>query len=75
MIKLAMIRISEALAAGKYKARMLLQVHDELVFEMPTGELGEVEKLVRDAMIHALPLTVPLQVDFGHGSNWKNAHP
>ena len=75
MIKLAMIRISDALAAVKYKARMLLQVHDELVFEVPTGELGEVEKLVRDAMIDALPLTVPLQVDFGHGSNWKNAHP
>lgn len=75
MIKLAMIRISAALAAGNFQARMLLQVHDELVFEVPTGELMVVEVLVRDAMIHALPLSVPLQVDFGHGMNWKSAHP
>ena len=75
MIKLAMIRISAALAAGNFQARMLLQVHDELVFEVPTGELKAVEALVRDAMVQALPLSVPLQVDFGHGMNWKSAHP
>jgi DNA polymerase-1 len=70
LIKIAMIRIHEALNRGKHQARMLLQVHDELVFEVPPDELVEIEKLVRHEMEHAAELSVPLVVDVGTGQNW-----
>ncbi|MEP6491631.1 MAG: DNA polymerase I [bacterium] len=70
LIKVAMIRIHEALASRKLSSNMLLQVHDELVFEIPTAELDEVLALVKHEMEHAADLSVPLVVDLGVGDNW-----
>jgi DNA polymerase-1 len=53
---------------------MLLQVHDELLLEVPERELSDTRDLVRDCMMNAVPLRVPLKVDFGHGKNWLEAH-
>jgi DNA polymerase-1 len=70
LIKIAMIRIHDALNEGKHKARMLLQVHDELVFEVPPDELDTITALVKREMENAAQLSVPLLVDIGTGSNW-----
>ncbi|HEX3865401.1 MAG TPA: DNA polymerase I, partial [Gemmatimonadaceae bacterium] len=70
LIKVAMIRIHAALADRGLHGRMLLQVHDELVFEVPAGELADVSDLVKDSMEHAAELSVPLVVDIGTGKNW-----
>ena len=70
LIKIAMIRIHDRLAAERLSARMLLQVHDELVFEVPGPELEVVGALVRDEMAGAATLSVPLVVDVGTGRNW-----
>jgi DNA polymerase-1 len=72
LIKLAMIRIHQDLTERKLKSRMLLQVHDELVFEVPEGEVDEVRELVRDRMENVHPLGVPLRVDAGVGPNWRD---
>ncbi|MDB6075110.1 MAG: polymerase, partial [Verrucomicrobiaceae bacterium] len=74
MIKLAMVRVDAALRVGKYKARMLLQVHDELLFEVPPDEVDAVRKLVIEGMRNALPLRVPIVVEVGVGENWLVAH-
>jgi len=74
IIKRAMIRVPAALAAQNLQARMLLQVHDELVFEVPVAEVTETESVVRSAMEGAAHLDVPLVVDTGHGVNWDEAH-
>ena len=70
LIKIAMIRIHDRLLAERLSARMLLQVHDELVFEVPGPEVEAVTTLVRDEMEHAASLSVPLIVDVGSGRNW-----
>ena len=70
LIKIAMIRIHERLFAERLSARMLLQVHDELVFEVPGPEMDIVTALVREEMEHAADLSVPLVVDVGSGGNW-----
>ena len=70
LIKIAMIRIDRRLRAEHPDAKMLLQVHDELVFEVPEHELEPVEGLVRHEMEHAAELTVPLVVDIGVGHDW-----
>jgi DNA polymerase I len=70
LIKVAMIRIHRALGARGLSAKMLLQVHDELVFEVPGFELEAVQTIVRDEMEHAADLSVPLVVDMGTGANW-----
>ncbi len=70
LIKIAMLRIHEALATGPLAARMLLQVHDELVFEVPTGEVDALSSLVKEQMEGAAQLAVPLVVDIGVGDNW-----
>ena len=70
LIKVAMIRIHGALEAAKLSARMLLQVHDELVFEVPVPELEQVEALVRREMEGAARLSVPLVVEVGTGDDW-----
>jgi DNA polymerase-1 len=72
LIKLAMIRIDEELRSRKLKTRMTLQVHDELVFEVPKSEVEEVKKLVCDKMENVHPLNVPLVVDVGVGKNWRD---
>jgi DNA polymerase-1 len=70
LIKIAMIRIHTFLARERVESRMLLQVHDELVFEAPPAELEFVSGLVREEMENAAQLSVPLVVDIGTGSNW-----
>ena len=74
MIKLAMIQIHADLARGRFKTRMLLQVHDELVFDLYAPEEAEVRKLVEHRMRTAIPLEVPIVVDIGVGQNWLEAH-
>ena len=73
LIKIAMIRIGAALRSRNLSSRMLLQVHDELVFEVPGPELDEVRSLVKYEMEHAAELSVPLVVDLGEGENWLDA--
>jgi DNA polymerase-1 len=70
VIKKAMIDIHRELRARAAGTRMLLQVHDELVFEVPTGEVEEMRELIRERMEHAFPLDVPLEVATGIGENW-----
>ncbi len=74
MIKLAMIRIQKRLDGERLGARMLLQVHDELVFEVPEKEAEAAGLMVREEMEKALPLSVPVVVDVGIGRNWLEAH-
>ena len=74
IIKRAMIRVPAALKAAGLKTRMLLQVHDELVFEAPAAETGEAETIVRKVMEGAAQLDVPLTVDVGAGPSWAEAH-
>ena len=74
VIKRAMIDLDARLCASELKAELLLQVHDELVLEVPASELEETTTLVRECMEGAVELSVPLQVDFGHGKNWLEAH-
>jgi DNA polymerase-1 len=74
IIKLAMVRIHARLKAENLQAKMVLQVHDELVFDVPVAEQAAVEKLVREEMEHAVALDVPLSVDIGVGRNWCEAH-
>jgi len=74
LIKLAMLKVDAALDASGLQARMLLQVHDELVFECPAQELTALEELARREMESAYRLDVPLKVDIGHGPDWASAH-
>jgi DNA polymerase-1 len=73
IIKIAMLRAAEAIEKKKLRTRMILQVHDELVFEVPEAERAAVEPLVREAMEGAAELTVPLVVRLGFGPNWADA--
>lgn len=73
LIKVAMIRADEAMRAAGVQSKMLLQVHDELVFEAPPAEVGRLTEIVRQAMTTAVALTVPLVVDIGVGDNWVDA--
>jgi DNA polymerase-1 len=72
LIKLAMIRIDEELTSRKLRTRMLLQVHDELVFEVPKDEVEEVRTLVEDRMEKVYELRVPLVAEAGVGPNWRD---
>lgn len=75
MIKIAMANIHQALKKSHLKTKMILQVHDELVFDVPKGELEEVKMLVDDKMKNAIPgLKVPIVVDMGVGEDWLEAH-
>ena len=73
IIKLAMLRAAKAIEAHKLRTRMILQVHDELVFEVPEAERAAVEPLVHEAMEGAADLAVPLVVHLGFGPNWADA--
>jgi DNA polymerase-1 len=72
LIKVAMIRIDAALREQRLKSRMTLQVHDELVFEVPEAEIEVMRSLVRQQMEQVHPLTVPLLVEIGVGTNWRD---
>jgi DNA polymerase-1 len=74
IVKRAMLAVHGRLAERKLRARLLLQVHDELVLDVPEDEVTEVERLVRDAMAGAAQLRVPLDVAVGHGRTWLEAH-
>jgi DNA polymerase-1 len=74
LIKKAMVAVDAALEAGGSRARMILQVHDELVLEAPPGELERLRESVPEWMRGVLTLRVPLEVDVGVGPNWREAH-
>jgi DNA polymerase-1 len=74
MIKIAMINIFSEFKKKKIKSRMILQVHDELVFEVEKGEAEEVKKIVSNKMRNALKLDSPIDVEIGIGNNWFEAH-
>src|SRR5439155_11241332 len=73
IVKVGMLRVDEAIAAAGLRSRMLLQVHDELVFEVAPGEREALEELVRAQMGNAYPLDVPLEVSVGVGRDWDAA--
>ena len=74
IIKQAMLDVEAALTASALPARLIMQVHDELVIEVHADALEAVQALVREAMVGAGTLAVPLQVQIGHGANWDQAH-
>jgi len=74
MIKIAMINISKEMILKKLKSRMIMQVHDELVFEVHEDEKAVMEDMIRDKMENALKLNVPVVVEIGMGNNWEEAH-
>jgi DNA polymerase-1 len=74
IIKLAMLDVARVIRERGLRARMILQVHDELLFDLPQEELDEMKDVVRSCMENAMPLDVPLKVDMGTGANWLEAH-
>ena len=74
IIKRAMIQLPKALKTSKLSAKMLLQVHDELIFDVPEKELEDTVEVVKNIMERAANLSVPIVVDTGHGQNWDEAH-
>jgi DNA polymerase-1 len=74
MIKIAMIRIHDEMSRGFAKSRMIMQVHDELVFEAHRDELAELQSMVVDRMRRAMDLRVRIEVEAGTGANWLEAH-
>jgi DNA polymerase-1 len=74
IIKIAMINIHNKLSEGNYKTKMLLQVHDELVFDCYKPELEEMKALIKSEMENAYKMSVPLDVEVGIGENWLEAH-
>jgi DNA polymerase I len=74
MIKIAMISIYEEILANKMKSKMILQVHDELVFDAHRSEVNALKKIVREKMKTAIPMSVPVEVEINTGKNWLEAH-
>ena len=74
IIKLAMIKVADALKEKDYKSKMLLQVHDELVFDVHQSEIDIFKSLIKDKMENAISISVPLDVELGIGTNWLEAH-
>ncbi|NVN13462.1 DNA polymerase, partial [Nguyenibacter vanlangensis] len=74
IIKRAMVRLPQALAAASLDGRLLLQVHDELLFEVRADQQETLAALVKQVMESAASLTVPLVVETGAGANWADAH-
>ena len=74
IIKIAMTRIWRSFREHGVKAKMILQVHDELLFELPINELDRTREVVREKMEKAVELSVPVKVEIGHGKNWAEAH-
>jgi DNA polymerase I len=73
IIKLAMVRMQQTIKERKLKSKMLIQVHDELVFEVPAEELEDIKRLVPEVMEGAMELNVPLKVDVNYGKTWYDA--
>ena len=74
LIKIAMINIYKRMSSEKYKNKMILQIHDELLFECPENEVIKFAEIVQYEMETAINLSVPLKVDWNYGSNWFEAH-
>ena len=74
MIKIAMVDIAEWMRKEKLQSRMILQVHDELVFDAHRDEQEKLQEKISELMINALPLDVPMEVGTGLGENWLQAH-
>ena len=76
MIKLAMIKVHLQMGAGNWQSKMILQVHDELVFDAVPEEADALENLIIECMTTALPLPngVPVEAEVGRGNNWLEAH-
>jgi len=74
MIKIAMIHIHDEMKKHQFKSKMILQVHDELVFDAYPDELEKLKPIVENKMKHAIPLNVPVEVNMGSGKNWLEAH-
>ena len=74
MLKLAMIKVHRALREGGFETKMVLTVHDEIVFDMVKAEQDEVMPVIEEAMKSTLPMTVPIVVEMGVGKNWLEAH-
>ena len=74
LIKIAMVKVDRAMKAANMRAKMVLQIHDELVFDTPVEEVDRLKEIVRREMTTALDFGVPLDVGIGVGSNWLDAH-
>ena len=74
MLKIAMIRTYRALTEGGFKTKMVLTVHDEIVFDMAIDEQEQVMPLIEASMKSTLPMRVPIEVELGVGRNWLEAH-
>jgi DNA polymerase-1 len=73
IVKIAMIRIADAFKKENLKTQMIMQVHDELLFEAPTGEVKKASEIIKREMENAAELDVPLVAEVGSGDNWMNA--
>ena len=73
LIKFALIKVDKALKEAKLNSKMVLQIHDELIFKVDKNEKEQLYQLVKDIMTHALDLSVPLEVDGGFGESWYEA--
>ena len=74
LIKLAMINIQNKIISENYNAKMILQIHDELIFEVPKNEIENFSKLVKFEMENAMELSIPLKVEYNFGPSWYDAH-
>ena len=74
LIKLAMLAIDKRLEDENFRSRMILQIHDELLFETPEDEVDRLQAMVVAEMEGAMELAVPLKVDWGYGPSWYEAH-
>ena len=74
MIKIAMINIHRKLTEENWKSKMLLQVHDELVFDVHNDELEKIQPMIKHEMENAFMMSVPLDVEIGLGTDWLAAH-
>ena len=74
IMKIAMINMHKAIKMEKSEAKLILQVHDELILDTPKDEIDKIVSLVTDSMMGAANLDVPLEIDIGIGDNWDQAH-
>ena len=75
VMKKAMLHIDSGLKDRELRGRMLLQVHDELIFELPGAEVDDLVSLLQDTMPTAIQMVVPLQIDVRRGANWRDLEP
>ena len=74
IMKIAMINMHKAIKMEKSEAKLILQVHDELILDTPKDEIDKIVSLITDSMMGAANLDVPLEIDIGIGDNWDQAH-